>query len=82
MVRTVTLAEFSDLLSHAATIGIDWNTAHDILVRDNVCPMYECNQRDLYLGMGKHYGWTDESSRIVDTFLNANGITNCTLVND
>jgi hypothetical protein len=78
----VDLFEFSDLLHYARKLGYDWNQAHDILVKDGVCPMYECNKRELYLGEGPAYGWTEDSCKIVDGFLKENEIEMCVLVND
>ena len=80
--KQTTIVDYSDLLHFAVEIGIDWNTACDIMDRDEVRPMYECNQVDIYPGMGKDYGWSEESSRIVDGFMAKHNLTSATLVND
>jgi len=42
----VDLFEFSDILAHACTMGYSWNNAHEILVKDEICPMYETTVKD------------------------------------
>lgn len=49
MVKKVTLVDFTDTLFVAEKIGYSWNQAHDILVRDEICPMYECNKREYHI---------------------------------
>ncbi len=75
----VTLIDFGDLLRYATTIGFHWNQAHDILVKDEVCPMDESESMDLYPGVGKDYGWSEDSIKIVEGFLRDNNITACTM---
>jgi hypothetical protein len=90
MIRTVTLADFTDLLAQAQKIGIDWNTAHTILVDDDVPPMYETKTRDFYFSEFARaddpdcnpYGYSDETFRIMVSFMVEHNLAKFTLVND
>ena len=70
----VNLFDFSDLLSCAERIGFDWNTAHDILVKDDVPPMYESKTKDFYIsectpeGNKMAYGYSDDTIKILQAF--------------
>lgn len=82
MKKGQSVCEFGDLLCHAEKLGYSWNTAHDILVDDEVPPMYESYQRDIYVGMGPDYGWSEDSCKIVDGYLASEGVSECTLLRD
>lgn len=90
MVRCVNLVDFTELLHYAQSIGISWNKAHDILVKDEVPPMYECNSREYYLSdyvsdkgdKQAPYGEADETIRILVGFMIDEEIDGFTLVND
>jgi hypothetical protein len=91
MPRSVFLVEFSDLLGYAQEIGFHWNQAHDILVKDDVPPMYETNKREFYFselvsstGVDREdpYGFKDETVRILVGFMVKENIKEFTLVND
>lgn len=89
MPRTVTLVDFSELLYYSQSIGIDWNTAHDILVKDEVPPMYESNQREYHISDfvsnpddSPAYRHSDETVRIMVGFMVKENIDGFTLVND
>jgi hypothetical protein len=90
MPRTVTLVDFTELLHYAQKIGISWNTAHDILVKAEIPPMYESNSREYdftdfvskkpdYQGA---YGHPDEVIRIMAGFMVDENLSGFTLVND
>ena len=78
--KKVNLMDWSDLLHYASKIGYNWNQAHDILVKDGVPPMYETRERTLYLGGGDEYGYSEDTCKIIDGFLNENNITEITIV--
>lgn len=40
MEKGVNLCDFGDILSHATSIGYNWNQAHNILVDADLCAMY------------------------------------------
>ena len=90
MVRRVNLVDFTELLHYAQSIGISWNEANDILVKDEVPPMYECNSREYYLSdyvsdKGDNeapYGESEASVRILVGFMINEEIDGFTLVND
>jgi len=91
MRRSVVLVEFSDLLGYAQKIGIPWNKAHDILVKDDVPPMYEVNTREFYFSelvskdatdRADPYGFTDDTVRILVGFMVKENLKEFTLVND
>ena len=77
--KQTNMADWTDLLHHAVTLGYGWNEAHDFLVADEVCPMYEARTRDIYPGVGDDYGWSDASCKIVESYLKKEGVTEVTL---
>jgi len=79
-VRKVTLVDFSDLLRHATSLGYDWNRAHEIMVKDEVISFYDDNC-ELYKSEveGNDYGWSDDSVKIIKSFMEANNVTKFTL---
>lgn len=86
MPKQVTLVEFPELLRYAETIGISWNLAHDILVKDEIPPMYECNSREYYINDfnadNDEYGYSDETKKIMKGFFEKHKLLEFTLVND
>lgn len=71
------VCEWTDLLAYADNNGYDWNTAHDMLVKERVVPMYETHTREIYVGMGGSYGYSDEVSAIIDGFLKSENVDSC-----
>lgn len=86
MVKKVNLVEFSDTLYAAQKVGYDWNTAHDILVRDEICPMYECNSKDYHISdfnrENNPYGFSEDTLKIMNAFCKEHDLTEFTMVND
>lgn len=84
MKKRVTLVKFSDLLRYAQSIGMGWNKAHDILVKDEVPPMYESNSRKIWVDEVKsgEYSWSEDSLRIVEGFMKSEDLEEMTLIND
>ena len=86
MVKKVNLVEFSDTLYAAQKVGYDWNTAHDILVSDEICPMYECNSKDYHISdfnrENNPYGFSEDTLKIMNAFCKENDLTEFTMVND
>lgn len=80
--KQTTMVDMGDLLHFAEEIGIDWNTGCDLLDRDGVRPCYESKTTDLYIGVGKDYGWSEDSTRIVEGFLKKHNLTSATLVDE
>lgn len=78
--KQVTLIDMGDLLRYAVSIGFNWNTTCDLLDRDGVRPMYETKTTDLYIGVGADYGWSEDSTRIVEGFLKDRNLTSATLI--
>lgn len=78
--KKVTLVEFSDLLHHAETIGYFWNQAHEILVKDEVPPMYETKTSDIDKTSAEDFGWSEDSKKIVESFMEKNNLEEFTLV--
>ena len=79
--KKVNLADFGDLLTHAVTMGYFWNQAHEFLVKDEVVPMYESKTRDHYMSevLNNDYGWSEDSLKVVKSFMEAHNITEFTL---
>jgi hypothetical protein len=75
----VNLFDWTDLLHYACTIGYHWNQAHDILVKDEVPPMYESRTTELYEGVGDDYGWSEDTCKIVNGFLISKKIKTCVI---
>jgi hypothetical protein len=81
----VNLFDFSDLLSCAERIGFDWNKAHDILVKDDVPPMYESKTKDFYInectpeGNKNAYGYSDDTIKILQAFFKQEKIEEFTI---
>lgn len=73
---------FCDLLSHAVSIGYNWNQAHAIIIADGILPMYESPIRELYLHNGSAYGWSEDSIKIIDGFMEKHNLTQCSLIGD
>lgn len=80
--KQVNFATFPDILSYAVNQGYTWNQAHDILVKDEVPPMYELNSKEYILDEIDCYSWSDETRKIMEGFFEINGVTEFTLVND
>lgn len=68
MMKKVNLVDFGDLLEHAMTVGYYWNQAHDILVGDNIPSMNETPTREFWSSDVNHYGWSEDTIKIMSTF--------------
>lgn len=86
MVKKVTLVDFTDTLFVAEKIGYSWNQAHDILVRDEICTMYECNKREYHLSdfneESNPYGYSEDTLKIMNAFCKEHNLKEFTMVND
>lgn len=86
MVKRVTLVDFTDTLFVAEKIGYSWNQAHDILVRDEICPMYECNKREYHVSdfneESNPYGYSEDTLKIMNAFCKEHNLKEFTMVND
>lgn len=84
MPRNETVVEFTELLGHAVTLGYDWNGAHDILVMDEIPPMYEITKRTWYLSdfKGEDYDFSEDTRKIMINFFEVNKLTEFLLIND
>jgi hypothetical protein len=80
--KAVYMAEFSDLLRHAEILGFFWNNAHDILVKDEVPPMHGDSNIEYYKSdiTSNQYGWSADSVRIVQSYMELNDVTKFTLI--
>ena len=50
-----------------------YNSVLSMMEESNMIPGYETKTFDLYKGVGKDYGYTEELSDIIDAFVKANG---------
>ena len=86
MVKKVTLVDFTDTLFVAEKIGYSWNQAHDILVSDEICPMYECNKREYHISdfneESNPYGYSEDTLKIMNAFCKEHSLKEFTMVND
>lgn len=81
MPRKVNLVGFTELLGHAQDIGYDWNKAHDILVGDEIPPMYEIHAREFYVNeLDECY--EGDSLKILKTFCEKHNLSEFTLVDE
>lgn len=78
--KKANIVEFTDLLSHAVTIGYCWNQAHEILVKDEVPPMYECKKREMYLEEIGLNGYSEDTMKILTSFFEENKVTEFTII--
>lgn len=69
--RKTLLVEFGDLLLHGQTMGYGWNNLHEIMVNDEVIPMYECKVREIHISDcdPEVYGWSEDSCKVLKSFM-------------
>lgn len=81
MKKTI-LVEFGDLLSHGGTMGYSWNGLHEIMVNDEIPPMYECKVREIHISDcdPSVYGWSEDSCKVLKSFMESNRIEEISLV--
>lgn len=77
---SVNLYEFSDLLYCATSVGYDWNQAHDILVDDEIPPMYEAKKRNFYIGEIDGYGYSENTKVILRAFFKQEDLDEFTVI--
>ena len=81
----VDLFEFSDLLFCAEKNGYTWNQANDILVKDEIPPMYEAKQIEHYKFESilayntSGYNYSKDTCKILQAFFKQEGIEKFTL---
>lgn len=51
----------------------DYNNVLGLMEKDRMIPGYESKTFDLYKGVGRDYGYSEELSSILDAFVEANG---------
>ena len=63
-------------------MGYGWNALHEIMVNDEVVPMYECKVRDIHIGDcdPSVYGWSEDSCKVLKSFMEENNIEEISLV--
>ena len=78
----VYLTNMGELLTHAVHLGYGWNQAHNILDKDGVFPEAECHEctYDIDEVCNGGWDWSDDSVKIVKTFMEVNEVTEFTLV--
>lgn len=82
----VDLYDFGDLLDCATRVGYDWNEVHEILVKDEVPPMYELRTKEYYRSECTPesnkalYGFSDDTLKILNAFFDQEKIDGFTLV--
>ena len=79
--KKTNLADFGDLLTHSVTLGYHWNQAHEILVNDSIPPEAECHKVEYYMEdiASDCYEWSEDTTKILKTFMEANNVTEFTL---
>jgi len=79
---SVNLYEFGDLLNHATTLGYDWNVIHDILVEDEIPPMYESKKHEIYLCdlEDNEYDYGKDTLKVLMSFMEKEDIANMVIV--
>jgi hypothetical protein len=74
----VDLYEFSDLLDCAVSLGYNWNTAHEILGKDGVSPMYGQKKTEFYINdcLLDHnpYDYSEDTIKILQAFFKQEGL--------
>ena len=51
----------------------DYNTVLGLMTKDRMIPGYESKTFDLYKGVGRDYGYSEELSGILDAFVESKG---------
>lgn len=83
--RKTNLADFGDILQCATRHGYNWNQAHEILVNDEIPPMYESPTQEYYLSdLGDSpancaYSWSEDTWKILKAFFAQEGVDEFTL---
>jgi len=65
--------DIGDLAVFAEELGFHYNEAITIMEKDRFVPFYETKCKELYIGMGKDYGFSTELSTIIDKFVEVHG---------
>ena len=77
----VDLFEFGDLLSHGTSkLGYEWNDLHEIMVRDEVPPMYERRKNQIHIDELHDYNYSEDSIKVLTSFMNEHGISEMVIV--
>jgi hypothetical protein len=65
--------DIGDLAVFAEEIGYGYNESITIMEKDRFVPFYEAKYKELYIGMGKDYGFSPELTNIIDKFVEVHG---------
>jgi hypothetical protein len=65
--------DIGDVAAFAETLGFDYNQTISLMEKDNFVPFYEKSSKELYIGIGSDYGYSDELSTIFNEFVKAHG---------
>ena len=76
---TLTSYDTGDVTGHSHKIGINYNSAIDLLVEDGIIPMYDAPYTDIYKTDCTHpetaYGWSPDTCRLFLSFMEQEGLT-------
>lgn len=68
------MEDFSGVAAWASMNNLgDYNAVIGMMEKDHMIPGYESKTFDLYKGVGRDYGYSQELSQILDAFVEANG---------
>lgn len=67
-----------DVTSHGPSIGIHYNAAIDLLVKEDIIPMVDSSYTDIYksdcTNPERAYGWSADTCRLFLSFMEKEGI--------
>lgn len=67
------LNSVADVAAFASTLGYCYNSVLSMMEKDSIIPFYEQKTLDVYKGVGKDYGWSDDLCKIFDAYVEENG---------
>lgn len=87
MPKIVCLVEFPELLSHAQTLGYEWNAT--IATLSGIYPEAECNSHEFHFSEFEKpksednpYGWSEDVCKIMSSFFKLHQVNQITVIND
>lgn len=69
------LKSVADVASFAETMGENYcyNGVLNMMEEDDIIPFYERKTLEIYKGIGKSYGWSDDLCKIFDAYIDKYG---------
>lgn len=62
-----------DVAEFAEKFGFNYNEFINLMEKSKIIPFYERKVLEVYIGVGKDYGWSEEVSNVFDKYVEENG---------